>query len=118
MTQHYRENANLFPTYLMTGRYLPTIKSIPLTQTQTATQFDTGASKTEEAGTGDKMDVDSTPEDDLDKTPTKARQGMNESNAGIGNDGWPLQDEHIVTKGMLLVGGREEMEGEFADRRH
>lgn len=56
------------------------------------------------------MEVDATPEDDLDKTPTKARKSQDDDNA-VKEDGWPLKEEQIVAKGMLLVGGREEMEG-------
>jgi hypothetical protein len=104
MAQHFRENENLFPTYLMTGRYLPSIRSLNLTQTQTATQAATGT-----VPDSDKMEVDPTPEDDLDKTPTKAKS-RDEAEA-VKEDGWPLKEEQIVTKGMLLVGGREEMEG-------
>ncbi|KAJ9110562.1 hypothetical protein QFC20_002891 [Naganishia adeliensis] len=105
MAQHLRENENLFPTYLMTGRYLPSIKFLNLTQTQSATQAATSTKQ----DAGDKMEVDATPEDDLDKTPTKARKSQDDDNA-VKEDGWPLKEEQIVAKGMLLVGGREEME--------
>lgn len=103
MAQHFRENENLFPTYLMTGRYLPSIKSLHLIKTQSATQAAAGTEQD-----GDKMDVDATPEDDLDKTPTKARESQDDA---VREDGWPLKEENIVAKGMLLVGGRQEMEG-------
>ncbi|KAI5455315.1 hypothetical protein NCC49_000129 [Naganishia albida] len=102
MAQHCRENENLFPTYLMTGRYLPSIRSLNLTQTQTATQAATGT-----APDNDKMEVDPTPERDLDKTPTKAK---GQDADAVKADGLPMKEEQIVTKGMLLVGGREEME--------
>lgn len=67
------------------------------------------------------MEIDSTQEtvsgvdEDNEKTPTKAQQLLDESKPEIGMksgaEGWPLRDEEIVTRGLLLVGGREEMEG-------
>jgi hypothetical protein len=122
MYRHSRENANLFPTYLMTGTYLPSITSLELTQTQTATQQDTVDSSAEPSASADSMQIDDTQEtvsgledEDNDKTPTKAQLLLDESKPEIGMksgaEGWPLRDEHIVTRGLLLVGGQEEMEG-------
>ncbi|KAJ9124491.1 hypothetical protein QFC24_003282 [Naganishia onofrii] len=105
----------------MTGTYLPSITSLELTQTQTATQQDTVDSSAEPSASADSMQIDDTQEtvsgldEDNDKTPTKAQLLLDESKPEIGMkngaEGWPLRDEHIVTRGLLLVGGQEEMEG-------
>lgn len=58
------------------------------------------------------MEVDPTPEGDLDKAPNKAK---GQDADAVKEDGLPMKEEQIVTKGMLLVGGREEMEGEHLD---
>ncbi|KAJ9107567.1 hypothetical protein QFC21_001026 [Naganishia friedmannii] len=127
MHRHFQENPNLFPTYLMTGTYLPSIKSLELTQTQTATQHLAASTPAEPSASADSMQIDNTQEsapgmdDDDGKKPTKAQQLLDESKPEIGMkggaEGWPLRDEDIVTRGLLLVGGREEMEGTVRDQR-
>ena len=104
MTQHYRENeGTLFPTYLITGRYLPSIKSLDLTPMPSATQANAG-----ENTKADAMEVDKQESDDRDRTP-KVETSVKEEMANEG----AVRDEEIQTRGMLLVGGRAEMEGGF-----
>ncbi|KAJ9097557.1 hypothetical protein QFC19_006731 [Naganishia cerealis] len=104
----------------MTGRYLPSVKYLNLTQTQTATQSLSLPCSVEATGSAENMQVDTqesaaTNDEDDEKTPTKAQLRLDESKPEIGmkggTEGWPLRDENIVARGMLLVGGLEEMEG-------
>ncbi|KAJ9123188.1 hypothetical protein QFC22_001381 [Naganishia vaughanmartiniae] len=102
----------MFPTYLMTGTYLPSIKSLELTQMQTATQHFTDPSPAEPSGSAEDMQMEDTQEtvsgmdEDNEKTPTKAQRLLDESEPEIGMksgaEGWPLRDEHIVARGLLL----------------
>ncbi|GHJ86297.1 hypothetical protein NliqN6_2699 [Naganishia liquefaciens] len=107
LTQHYRANEQaLFPTYLMTGRYLPSIKSLDLTPMPSATQVNGSVNGEFKA---DAMDVDTQVQGHSEETSPKGV--VNEAGgASAAVNGDPLVDEQIETRGMLLVGGRDEME--------
>jgi hypothetical protein len=116
MTQHYRENQTLFPTYLITGQYLPTINSLNLTPmpsgTQAAAEGSGGEVKAEP------MEVDSqeseVKREDPEKTPTKVKEEASEVEVKTEKmDEETIKVEDITRRGMLLVGGKTEMEGSF-----
>lgn len=106
LAAYFEANPALFPTYLLSGTYLPEDSGSSVSQDG---KRDTPTSSQEEAT---QMEVD---DEDLTKTNNEAKPritGLKEEEA------YPLKNQTILRRAMLLVGGKNMLEGMLSVIRH